>query len=96
MVTNPWLQYYVAATSFLLFGQNTFSARLLFAFAGWLTILLAYRLVSRTTNSQCAGFCAAAILVGSIQFLLYCRQCRYYALSMLLTILLVQIFLGSS
>src|SRR6266404_7301799 len=25
MVTNPWLQYYVTAASFLTFGQNTFS-----------------------------------------------------------------------
>jgi hypothetical protein len=93
MVTNPWLQYYLTAASFLVFGQNTFSARLPFALAGWFTILLAYRLVSRTTNSQWAGFYTAAILVGSIQFVLYCRQCRYYALSMLLTILLVQVFL---
>lgn len=93
MVTSPWLQYYVAAASFLVFGQNTFSARLPFALAGWLTILLVYLLVSRTTNSRRAGFCSAVILVGSVQFVLYSRQCRYYALSMLLTILLVQVFL---
>src|SRR6516165_4397228 len=28
-----------------------------------------------------------------LQFLLYCRQCRYYPLSMLLTLLLIWIFL---
>jgi 4-amino-4-deoxy-L-arabinose transferase-like glycosyltransferase len=93
MVTNPWLQYYVSAASFLIFGQNTFAARLPFALAGWVTILLVYRLVSKATQNRWAGLCSAAILVGSVQFLLYCRQCRYYALSMLLTTLLVQIFL---
>ena len=93
MVTNPWLQYYVTAASFLIFGQNTFSGRLPFALAGWLTILLAYRLVWKRTGSSWAGFCTAVLLVGSVQFLLYCRQCRYYALSMVLTVLLVQIFL---
>ena len=93
MVTSPWLQYYVAAASFLIFGKHTFAARLPFAIAGWLTVLLAYRLVLQTTASRWAAFCAAAILVGSVQFLLYCRQCRYYALSMLLTLLLMSIFL---
>src|SRR5438132_11076671 len=40
MVSSPWLQYYVAAGSFFLFGENTFAARLPFALAGWITILL--------------------------------------------------------
>jgi Dolichyl-phosphate-mannose-protein mannosyltransferase len=93
LVTSPWLQYYATAASFLVFGKNTFSARLPFAIAGWLTVLLAYRLVLTTTANRWAAFYAAAILIGSVQFLLYCRQCRYYALSMLLTLLLISIFL---
>ncbi len=93
MVTNPWLQYYFCAASFLILGQNPFAARLPFALAGWVTILLVYRLVSKAVQNRWAGLCSAAILVGSVQYLLYCRQCRYYALSMLLTTLLVQIFL---
>jgi hypothetical protein len=92
LVTSPWLQYYATAASFLVFGKNTFSARLPFAIAGWLTVLLAYRLVLKTTANRWAAFCAAAILIGSVQFLLYCRQCRYYALSMLLTLLSISIF----
>jgi hypothetical protein len=93
LVTSPWLQYYAVAPSFALFGKNTFSARLPFAIAGWLTVLLAYRIVLQTTANRWAAFCAASILIGSVQFVLFCRQCRYYALSMLLTILLVSIFL---
>jgi len=92
MVSTPWLQYYVAAGSFLIFGENTFAARLPFALAGWVTILLAYYLVWRTTAHRWAAFCAAALMVSSVQFLLYCRQCRYYSLSMLLTCGLIWIF----
>jgi 4-amino-4-deoxy-L-arabinose transferase-like glycosyltransferase len=92
MVSSPWLQYYVAAATFFMFGENTFAARLPFALAGWLTVIFAYRLVLRTTSSRTAAFCAASILICSVQFLLYCRQCRYYALSMLLTALLIEIF----
>jgi 4-amino-4-deoxy-L-arabinose transferase-like glycosyltransferase len=93
MVTSPWLQYYATAASFFILGKHAFSARLPFAIAGWLTVLLAYRLVLQRTASHWAGFCTASILVSSVQFLLYCRQCRYYALSMLLALLLLWIFL---
>src|SRR5438270_3511710 len=93
MVTSPWLQYYVTGASFVIFGKHAFSARLPFAIAGWLTVLVAYRLILQSTASRWAGFCTASILVSSVQFLLYCRQCRYYALSMLLALLLLWIFL---
>ena len=92
MISSPWLQYYVAAGTFLLLGESTLAARLSFALAGWLTAIFAYRLVLRSTASRTAAFCTASILICSVQFLLYCRQCRYYALSMLLTVLLIEIF----
>src|SRR5207248_10029835 len=93
MFTSPWLQYYVTGVSFVIFGKHAFSARLPFPIAGWLTVLVAYRLILQSTASRWAGFCTASILVSSVQFLLYCRQCRYYALSMLLALLLLWIFL---
>src|ERR1700737_2947563 len=42
MVGPPWGKYYVAAPSFLLFGQNTFATRLPFALAVWVTVLLGF------------------------------------------------------
>ena len=93
MVTSPWLQYCVAAASFVVFGEQTFWARLPFAIAGWLTVLFAYCMVLEATANRWAAFSAGAILVGSIQFLLYCRQCRYYTLCMLLALWLIWIFL---
>lgn len=92
MVSHPWLQYYLTAASFAVFGENNFAARLPFALAGWLTILVVYLCVYDVAASKWAGFCAAALLTGSVQFLLFCRQCRYYALSMLFGSLLLWIF----
>jgi len=94
VVSHPWLQYYVAAGSFFLFGRNTFAARLPFALAGWVTILLVYWIAWRSSGSRLAGFCAAMILTMSVQFLLYSRQCRNYSLNMVFTCALLAIFLS--
>jgi 4-amino-4-deoxy-L-arabinose transferase-like glycosyltransferase len=92
MVGTPWVQYYVAAASFLLFGENTFATRLPFALAGWFTVLLGFRLIGRLTGDWRAAFCGALLMLGSVQFLLYAREARYYALSMLFTCWLISIF----
>src|SRR6266850_611573 len=76
MVSSPWLQYYVTAASFVLFGQNTFAARFPFAFAGWLTVGVIYLLVWRATTDHRAGLCASILAISSVQFLLFCRQSR--------------------
>src|SRR5207302_343218 len=84
MVTHPWVQYYLAAGSFLVFGENTFGSRFPFAVAGWLSILFVYVFLWRFVGSRLTAFSAAALLTFSVQFLLYARQCRYCALNMLL------------
>ena len=92
MVSSPWVQYYLTAASFIVFGQNTFAARLPFALAAWMSILLAYFIVWKITANRWAALSAAVLLVSSVQFLLYSRQSRYYGLSMLFTCLLVWTF----
>ena len=92
MVSSPWVQYYVTAASFFAFGQNTFAARFPFALAGWMSILLAYFIVWQITTNRWAALSTAVLLVMSAQFLLYSRQSRYYALSMLFTCLLIWTF----
>jgi hypothetical protein len=92
MVSHPWLQYYLTAASFAVFGENNFAARLPFAVAGWLTILVVYLCAYSLTSDRWAGFCASALLTGSVQFLLYCRQCRYYALTMFFGSLFLWVF----
>lgn len=92
MVSHPWLQYYVTAASLGLVGENAFGARLPFALAGWLTVIVVYWLVYRETNDRAAAFGSAALLATSVQFLLYARQSRYYTLSALLSCLLIAVF----
>src|SRR6266513_2963785 len=92
MVSHPWLQYYLTAASFLIFGENTFAARLPFALAGWMSILFAYLFLWRLLGSRWTAFAGAMLLVVSVQFLLYARQSRYCALNMLFVCWLFWIF----
>ena len=92
MVTHPWIQYYLSAASFLVFGENTFAARIPFAIAGWMSILFVYLFVWRLFGNRLTAFSAAALLVFSVQFLLYAKQCRYCALNMLLVVWLFWTF----
>ena len=92
MVTHPWIQYYLTAASFLVFGENTFAARIPFAIAGWMSILFVYLFVWRLFGNRLTAFSAAALLVFSVQFLLYAKQCRYCALNMLLVVWLFWTF----
>ena len=89
MVSSPWLQYYVTAASFALFGESPFAARLPFALAGLATIALVYLVLWRVTASVATAATGAALLTASVQFLLYARQSRHYTLNALLTVLLV-------
>ena len=92
MVSHPWLQFYLTAGSFFVFGQNNWAARLPFAVAGWLAVLVTYLCAYDLAKNRWIAFCSATLLTASVQFLLFSRQCRYYPLSMLLGCLLVWIF----
>ena len=92
MVTHPWVQYYLAAGSFTIFGQNTFAARIPFAVASWISILFVYFFLWRVTQNRLSAFSAAVLLTLSVQFLLYARQCRYCALNMFLVVWLFWAF----
>src|SRR6266478_8794976 len=74
MVTHPWVQYYLTAASFLVFGENTFAARIPFAIAGWLSILVVYFFLWRLTGNRLTAVPAATLLTLSVQFLFYARQ----------------------
>jgi 4-amino-4-deoxy-L-arabinose transferase-like glycosyltransferase len=93
VVSHPWLQYYVTAASFALFGESTFAARLPFALAGWLTLPLLYALVLQLTSSRRAALSAIVLLGFSVQFLLFSRQSRNYALYACLACALLLLFL---
>jgi hypothetical protein len=93
LVGTPWLPYYVTAGSFALLGESEWAARLPFALAALATVAMLYALVLRATNCRRSAFAAALLLLASTQFLLYARECRSYALNMLLTVVLLWGFL---
>lgn len=88
LVSNhDWLQYYICAGSFFLFGKNTFAARFPFAFFSFVSIVVIWFIAKRIWGQRkCANL--ACFLYGiNVQFLLYARQARYYSLSLFFTAL---------
>ena len=77
---QPWVQFYLVAGSFATFGESAAAARLPFALAGWLAIVLTYVLVLKETGGRWQALVSMAILAANVQFLLFARQCRYPAL----------------
>jgi hypothetical protein len=83
---SGWLQIYLAAISFKVLGTTTFSARFPFALFGALTPFLTFLFVRRSFKNEPLALLAMAILVFSIPFILFERQCRYYPLLSVLVV----------
>lgn len=86
---QPWMQLYVVAGAFAVFGEGTATARLPFAVAAWVAIILTYVLVLKETGSRGQALAAMALLTVNVQFLLFARQCRYHALLALGVVLMM-------
>lgn len=81
---SPWLQYYVVAFSFALFGFTTFAARALFSFFATFIPLVQYLFVRQYFHNQRLAFFNALVMMTSTSYLLFCRQSRYFAIIMFL------------
>lgn len=92
--STPPLATYITAASFALFGVNTWAARMPFAVAGFATVGLLLFWAGRVFRSLplLAVFCMG--LVGNVSFHLYARQCRYYSIAMLLTVVIAWLYLN--
>ena len=88
-IWSPWLQEYVAATSFSLFGPTTWAARAPFALFGWCSLVLLARVAFKIYRSHWIALSSALLLGTSEVFLLHARQCRYYSISVFAEILLM-------
>lgn len=82
-----WLQAYVAAGSFRMLGESSWSARLPFALAGWLCVPLAAWTLRKADASPSAARIAALLTALSVPFIISSRQARYYALTAAITLL---------
>ena len=67
---KPVLQYWITAVSYLALGEEEFVARLWPALAGFLTLLLVYRMGRRMAGVR-AGVLAAAVLATTFQFFVF-------------------------
>lgn len=87
---EPPLQYYLCALAFMVFSPTDWSARLPFALGGLAALLLFWRFLRDELPGQPGArqyaFVAAAY---SVPILLYLRQCRYFSLTLLLTLLVL-------
>jgi 4-amino-4-deoxy-L-arabinose transferase-like glycosyltransferase len=89
---SPWMQIYVTAAAFRIAGLNTVAGRLPFALMGIGCIFLVYVLLHQNFDDKTWACLAALLLVCSVPFLMFCRQCRYYSLGALLTLLSLYAF----
>jgi hypothetical protein len=94
--STPPLATYLTAASFALFGVNTLAGRVPFALAGLATVGVLLYWAGRAFRSLplLAVFCMG--LVGNVSFYLYARQSRYYALVMLITVVIAWLYLNWS
>ena len=85
-IWHPWGQFLVEAISLKSLGRTTWAARLPFALAAIITVLLLYLFVLQEFNSSLIACLAALFLILNAFWILHCRQCRYYSLSSLFVV----------
>ena len=83
---QPWGQFVVAAASLKLLGATTLAARLPFAIAGIITVLLLYEFALKYFEGVQVALLTCIFLIFNSYWILHSRQCRYYALSSLFLI----------
>jgi hypothetical protein len=90
---HPWLQFYLAAASFAMFGESTTAARLPFALIGLACVVLVYFLARRLTENETVARIATVLFLTSVPFLIHARQARWYAPAIAATIWVLYAYL---
>lgn len=85
-VFHPWVQFYLTAGSFAVFGTTTWAARLPFALLGLASVWLAWVVTRAFFHDGRISLLTAGFLTTSVPFLLHMRQCRYYAPTVFFTL----------
>lgn len=86
---SPWLQQYIAAAGFYMFGPTTWAGRVLFALVAWGSLGLLALVAWRIYRDHRVAIAASLLVATSDVFLLHARQCRYYSVSVLGEILFI-------
>jgi 4-amino-4-deoxy-L-arabinose transferase-like glycosyltransferase len=91
---HTWLPFYVLAAFYKVFGVSTFVSRLPFVLFGLATIAGTYHLARELWADSRVPLLAAGLLAISVPFLLLCRQCRYYSMTMFFTVLSLHFYVA--
>ena len=92
-IWQPWLPNYIAAGSMWVFGKNSFGARFAFAAAFVILIIVSYGFFKRWSGSDFRALLTTTLMVFNVTLLLHARQCRYYILVPLFSILAIHYYL---
>jgi hypothetical protein len=90
--TSQPLMFCIAAPSLGLLGETAVAARLPFALWGLACVALLLRWAWRERLTSTTWLLLALALLGNVSFFLYCRQCRYYAPAILLSVAIAYVY----
>lgn len=91
---HPWFQFYITAVSFKLLGVSTFAARLPFVLIGIFSYWYFLMFLKKQGSLKKFFLLAALLFLASTPIYLHFRQCRYYAPSLLFTLMAIDGYLG--
>jgi len=89
---TPPAAYYLAAPFWGLAGPDRLLLRLPFALCGLATLAIVLRWAYMRRASSSTFVLLAAALALNVSFVLYARQCRYYTLGMLLSVVIAYLY----
>ena len=89
-----WLQAYLTAASFSLFGESSWAARVPFAMAGWLCVPLVAWAMRQAGTARSSARLAAFLVAVNVPFIVSARQARYYALTSAIVLLVTGVYAG--
>ncbi len=84
-----WLQAYLTAASFFVFGESAWAARIPFALLGWLCVPLVAGMVLTAGASRDASRIAAVLTSLSLPLIILSRQARYYSLATIAILIVI-------
>jgi hypothetical protein len=86
---TPWIDEYITAGSFSIFGKTATAARLPFAIISLLSVLLLALLINKVFKNNEVTLVVLLFYITNVTFILHSRQCRYYSLVFLSQIWLI-------
>ncbi len=91
---QPPVPYYLAAPFVGAHGTGSFWPRFPFAVCGLLSVGLLLYWMIQSGMSTSTWIVLAIGLLGNVEFFLFCRQCRYFSLTILLSLAVAYLYLN--